>query len=99
MASAKLTIGSLMNLISITANTAADSIEVVAGTVNKLKVIQAEEHLNDIAAHKITYAATVADETATFLQSIAQKRKDAEYAALYDQTMSALVAARNTPKA
>lgn len=99
MASAKLTLGSLMNLISVTANTATDTIEVVAGTVNKLKVIQAEEHINDIAAHKIVYAATVADETAVFLQSIAQKRVDAQYAELYDQTMAALVAAKAKPKA
>ena len=91
MASAKLTIGSLMGLITTTCNTATDSIDIVANSVAKIKAEQIIEHKADLTAHKVTYKATVAKETALFLQDIAQLRAaDAEFASLYDQTMTLL---------
>ena len=94
MASTKLTLGSIMGLITTVANTATDSVEIMGNSVNKIKNEQNKEHRVDLEAHSITYAITVGRETTRLLQEIAAERKaDPEFAELYDQVMARLNAA------
>ena len=94
MASTKLTLGSIMGLITTVANTATDSVEIMGNSVNKIKQEQAFEHRKDLAAHKLTYSAALAKETAHLLKEIAAERAaDPEFANLYDQVITELNAA------
>ncbi len=94
MASTKLTLGSIMGLVTTLANTATDSVEIVGNSVNKIKQEQAFEHRKDLAAHKLTYAATLAKETAYLLKEInAERQADPDFASLYDQVIAELNAA------